>query len=102
MARVKFSGLEYLAVGMSWNLDGRNKTGKLWRIKNGHPFQILVDKFGYIVVKDPGYRASILTNPKDGSFVVLGCGASDAPMTGSFLCDKVRAKAYRLDKMAIW
>ena len=96
MSRVVFKGLEYLAVGMGWHLDGRNKTGKLWRIKNGHPFHILVEKFGYVVVKDVAFGASILTNPKDGSFVVLSCGASDLPMTGSFLCDKVRAKAYGL------
>jgi hypothetical protein len=96
MARNIFKGLEYLAVGMGWNLDGRNKTGKLYRIKNGHPFHLLVDKLGYKVIKDADYGASILTNPKDGSYVVLGCGASDYPMTGSFLCDKVRAKAYGL------
>jgi hypothetical protein len=96
MSRVVFKGLEYLAVGMGWNLDGRNKTGKLWRINDGHPFHILVDKFGYVVIKDPNYGAAVLHNPKDGSFVVLSCGSSDAPMTGSFLCDKVRAKAYGL------
>jgi len=99
MARIRFNGLEYLAIGMGWNEDRRNKTGKLWRIKDGHPFHILVEKFGYVIVRDRDWAAAILKNPKDGTFAVLGCGSSDAPMTGSFLCDKVRAKKYGLHKL---
>ena len=94
--RTMHKGLDYIAAGMGWNLDGRNKIGKLWRIKHGHPFHILVEKLGYTVIKDQDYGASVLMNPKDGSYVVLGCGASDYPMTGNFMCDKVRAKKYGL------
>jgi hypothetical protein len=99
MGRIRVTGLDYLRIGMGWDEDRRNKTGKLWRIKDGHPFHILVEKFGYTVIRDPDYGAAILTNPKDGSFAVLGCGSSNAPMTGSFLCDKVRAKKYGLHKL---
>ena len=45
------SGLDYLTFGMGWYLDHRNKTGKLWRIKRGFPYYILIDKFGYNVIK---------------------------------------------------
>ena len=94
------SGLDYLTFGMGWYLDHRNKTGKLWRIKRGFPYYILIDKFGYNVIKKgDGYSSRILTNPKDGSVVVLGAGARDAPMSGNFLCDKVRAKKYGLHKL---
>jgi len=99
MSWAVFKGLDYLAVGLGWRLDNRNKIGKLWRINEGMPFHILVDKFGYKIIRDSRFGASILYNPTDGSFVVLGCGASDAPMTGDFLCDKVRAKAFGLHKL---
>jgi len=96
MAHTRYQELEYLAIGMGWNLDRRNRVGRLWRINVGHPFHILVEQFGYTVIRESSYGASILTNPKDGSYVVLGCGSSDSPMTGSFLCDRVRARRYGL------
>lgn len=85
--RVKFKGLDYLAVGMGWDLDTRVKVGKLWRINHGSPFHLLTDHFGYKVVRDPDYGSTVLSNPSDGSYVVLGS-------SGNFLCDKVYAKKH--------
>ena len=97
-----FKGLDYLAVGLGWRLDNRNKTGKLWRISRGAPFHILVDKFGYNVICDEPREATILYNPKDGSFVVLKACLffrDKSSYTEDFLCDKVRAEAYGLNKL---
>jgi hypothetical protein len=85
MERTRFTGLTYLAIGMGWKQDLRIKTGKLWRIKDGYPFHILVEKFGYTVVVDYNFGPTVLTNTKDGSYVVLG--ARDY-----FLCDKIYAR----------
>lgn len=102
MPRNVFKGLDYLAVGMGWRLDNRNKTGKLWRIKHGLPFHLLVDKFGYNVIRDEDREATILHNPVDGSFVVLRACLlfrGKSSYTGDFLCDKVRARDYGLHKL---
>jgi len=100
MPRILFEGLKYLTHGMGWRQDERVKTGKLWRIKHGSPFQILVDKFGYKVLSDGDWQATILHNPKDGTFVVLKAFllSNKSSYTEDFLCDKVCARAYGLDK----
>jgi len=89
MARTRFTGLKYLAMGMGWNQDLRIKTGKLWRIKEGYPYHILVEKFGYTVKVEYDIGPTVLTHPEDGSFVVLG-------PKDYFLCDKVYARRNHL------
>ena len=100
MPRTLFKGLDYLPNGMGWYQDKRVKTGKLWRIKYGAPYQILIDKFGYKVLSEGSWQATILHNPKDGTFVVLGAALlfKKSSFTEDFLCDKVCARAYGLDK----